>query len=217
MGADCSMVSMYRSGLRYDILSVRREKFMKARLLPCVLLATTLVLCVSAQERIKVDSTTPYDKIIEMDPKLVDASALPLTSVESLHSTGTPQSVDLASWRLTVSGKGVITPLSLTYDELSKLPMVKKRVLLICPEFFYDYLEWEGVPLQALLEKAGVRDYARVVFASVDGYKSDFKKAEVQTGLIMVAVRDNGVTLPRAHGFPARIVAEGVYGGRWVK
>ena len=72
-------------------------------------------------------------------------------------------------------------------------------------------------PLQALLEKAGVGDYARVVFTSVDGYKADFKKAEVQTGLIMVALKGNGVPLPRPHGFPARIVAEGVYGGRWVK
>jgi DMSO/TMAO reductase YedYZ molybdopterin-dependent catalytic subunit len=190
---------------------------MKTRLLVCVLLATGLVLSVGAQERVKVDSNTPSGQIIMMDPKLIDTSALPLTSVESLHSTGTPQSVDLPSWRLTVSGKGVITPLSLTYEELSKMPMVKKRVLLICPGFFYDYLEWEGVPLQVLLDKAGVGDYARVVFTSVDGYKADFKKAEVQTGLIMVALRDNGVPLPRAHGFPARVVAEGVYGGRWAK
>ena len=190
---------------------------MNSRLLLCLLFATGLVLGVGAQERVMVDSTTPNGKIIMMDPKFVDASALPLTSVESLHSTGTPQSVDLSSWRLAVSGKGVPTPLSLTYDQLSKLPIVKKRVLLICPGFFYDYLEWEGVPLQALLEKAGVRDYARVVFTSVDRYTGEFTKAEVQTGLIMVAIRDNGVPLPRAHGFPARVVAEGVYGGRWVK
>ena len=190
---------------------------MKARLLLCFLLATALVLGVGAQERVKVDSTTPSERIITMDPKLVDASALPLTSVYSLHSTGTPLSVDIVSWRLTVSGKGVTTPLSLTYDELSKLPMVKKRALLICPGFFYDYLEWEGVPLQTLLEKAGAEDYARVVFTSADGYKSDFKKAEVQAGLIMIALKGNGVPLPRAHGFPARIVAEDVYGGRWVK
>jgi len=178
---------------------------------------TGLVLSVPAQDRVKVDSTTPHEKIIMMDPKFVDASALPLTSVESLHSTGTPQSVDLSSWRLSVLGKHVRAPLSLTYDELSKLPMVKKRVLLICPGFFYDYLEWEGVPLQALLKKAGVGDYARVVFTSVDGYMAEFTKAEVQTGLIMVALKGNGVPLPRAHGFPARVVAEGIYGGRWVK
>ena len=190
---------------------------MKARLLVCLLLVTGLVSYVGAQERVRVDSTTPSRRIIMMDPKLVDPSALPLTAVESQHSTGTPQSVDLPSWRLKLSGKGITTPLSLTFDELSKLTMVKKRVLLICPGVFYDYLEWEGVPLQVLLEKAGAGDYARVVFTSVDGYKADFKKAEVQTGLIMVALMGNGVPLPRAHGFPARIVAEGVYGGRWVK
>ena len=39
--------------------------------------------------------------------------------------------------------------------------MVNKRVLLICPGFFYDYLEWEGVPVQALLDKAGMGEYAR--------------------------------------------------------
>ena len=135
------------------------------------------MLGIGAQERVKVDSTTLAGKIIMMDPKFVDASALPLTSVESLHSTGTPQSVDLPSWRLTVSGKGVTTPLSLTYDELWKLPMVKKRVLLICPGFFYDYLEWEGVPLQVLLEKAGAGDYARVVFTSIDGYRADVQES----------------------------------------
>jgi len=190
---------------------------MKTRLLLCLLFASGLMLGLGAQERVKVDSTTPYRQIITMDPKLVDASALPLTSVKSLHSTGTPQSVDLVSWRLTVSGKGVGTPLSLTYDELSKFPMVKKRVLLICPGVFYDYLDWEGIPLQALLEKAGARDYASVVFTSVDGYKEEFKKEEIHTGLIMVALKGNGVPLPRAHGFPARVVAEGLYGGRWVK
>jgi DMSO/TMAO reductase YedYZ molybdopterin-dependent catalytic subunit len=201
------------------MISYRLEgmKSMKALLSLCLFLLPGLVLSVGAQEKVKVDSTTPAGKIIMMDPKFVDASALPLTSVESLHSTGIPQSVDLPSWRLAISGKGVTTPLSLTYSELSKLPMVKKRVLLICPDFFYDYLEWEGVPLQALLEKAGVGDYARVVFTSVDGYKAYFKKTEVQTGLIMVALKGNGVSLPRAHGFPARVVAEGVYGGRWVK
>jgi len=190
---------------------------MKARLLLCVVFMTTLALTAGAQQKIKVDASTPAGQIVNMDPRLVDASALPLTSVESLHSTGTPQSVEVWSWRLTVSGKGVTTPLSLTYDELTKFPMVKRRVLLICPGFFYDYLEWEGVPLQTILEKAGVQDFSRVVFTSVDGYKGEFSKKEVEAGLIMVALKDNGVPLPREHGFPVRVVAEGVYGGRWVK
>jgi sulfoxide reductase catalytic subunit YedY len=191
---------------------------MKIRLILFVLLITGLTFRAAAEDRVKVGASTPYGEIMMMDPKRVDAGALPLTTVESLHATGTYRFVELASWRLTVSGKGVRTPLSLTYEELMGMPTVKKRVLLICPGFFYDYLEWEGVPLQALLEKAGADgDFTRVIFTSVDGYKEDFKKTEVQPNLVMVATRGNGVPLPRAHGFPARVVAEDIYGTRWVK
>ena len=63
----------------------------------------------------------------------------------------------------------------------------------------------------------GARDFSRVIFTSVNGYRGGFNKKEVEAGLIMVALKDNGVPLPRAHGFPARVVAEGIYGGRWVK
>ncbi len=190
---------------------------MKTQLWLCLLVLTALVSSVGAQQRIKVDATTPPGQIIMMDPKLVDASALPLTSVESLHSTGTPQLVVIQRWRLTVSGKQAKTQLSLTYDDLLKLPTVKKRVLLICPGFFYDYLEWEGISLQTFLEKAGVENFSRVIFTSVDGYREEFKKQEVEAGLVMVAIKGNGVALPQTQGFPARVVAEGIYGGRWVK
>ena len=90
-------------------------------------------------------------------------------------------------------------------------------MILICPGFFYDYVEWEGVQLSALLDKAGVADYEKVTFTSADGYAISFKKEEVQTHLILVATKGNGAPLPRAHGFPARIVAEDVVGGKWVK
>jgi DMSO/TMAO reductase YedYZ molybdopterin-dependent catalytic subunit len=188
-----------------------------SNLLSALLLIAGLALPAGAQDRIKVDSTTSYGDIIMMDPARVDASALPLTSVGSLHSTGTYQYVDVKTWCLEVSGKGIGSPLSLSYEQLSALPQVKKRVLLICPETFYDYLEWEGVPLQALLEKAGAGDYKHVVFTSVDGYSVSLKKADAQAAFIIVALKGNGVPLPRAHGFPARIVVEGLYGSHWVK
>lgn len=171
----------------------------------------------AAQERIRVDAGTPESEIVLMDPRRVDASALPLTSVESLHATGTAQEVDLPTWRLTVSGKGVTRPLSLTYEELATLPMVRRPILLICPMLFYDYLEWEGVPLQALLDMAGAGEFTRIVFASVDGYKNNFTMKDIQAGLVMIALKGNGVPLPREHGFPARVVAEDIYGTRWVK
>jgi DMSO/TMAO reductase YedYZ molybdopterin-dependent catalytic subunit len=190
---------------------------MKSRMLAVALLLVPLAWWAHAEGRVKLDSTTPYGTLINMDPGNVDPSALPLTSVESLHSTGSTQNVDLASWRLTVSGPRVRSALSLSYEDLGRMPSVKKRAILICPGFFYDYLEWEGVPLSALLQEAGVQEYQRVGFTSVDGYSVSFKKEEAQSHLLLVATKNNGVPLPRAHGFPARLVAEDVLGGQWVK
>ncbi len=52
----------------------------------------------------------------------------------------------------------------------------------------------------------------------MDGYAGNFTREEVDQGsLIMVALKVNGVLLPRDHGFPARVVAEDFWGARWVK
>ncbi len=66
---------------------------------------------------------------------------------------------------------------------------MKKRVLLICPAVFADHAEWEGVPL----------------------------KEEVESHLPYLALKVNVQPLPLQHGYPVRLVAEGLYGGHWVK
>jgi DMSO/TMAO reductase YedYZ molybdopterin-dependent catalytic subunit len=172
-----------------------------------------------AQSRERLAPDTPKGRIIDMDPAKVDPSDLPLDRVGQLHPTGTPQEVsDLSAWRLSLEGKGLGSPLSLGYAELAALPQVKKRVLLICPGFFADYAEWEGVPLSALLEKAKARpDFVNVSFTSYDGYTSRFTREEAMAHLLFLAIRVNGETLPTTHGYPVRLVAEDLYGGRWVK
>jgi DMSO/TMAO reductase YedYZ molybdopterin-dependent catalytic subunit len=190
---------------------------MKSRALIAVLIFLALSSMLSAEGRKKLDGTIPYGEIMNMDPKNVDPSGLPLTPVESMHATGSYRYVELTSWRLTVTGPAVATPLAFTYEELGRIPTVKKRAILICPGFFYDYLEWEGVPLTVLLDKAGVKDFRKVSFTSVDGYVEVFTREEVAAHFIMVAIRGNGVPLPRAHGYPARVVAEDLFGSRWVK
>ena len=190
---------------------------MKNHALSAVFVFLALCNLLSAEGRKKLDTTIPYGEIMNMDPADVDPGGLPLTPVESMHSTGSYQYVELAAWRLAVTGPAVTTPLALTYEELGRMPTVKKRAILICPGFFYDYLEWEGVLLTALLEKAGVKDFSTVRFTSVDGYVGVFTREEVAVHLIMVAMRGNGVPLPRAQGYPVRVVAEDLFGGRWVK
>jgi DMSO/TMAO reductase YedYZ molybdopterin-dependent catalytic subunit len=108
--------------------------------------------------------------------------------------------------------------LSLSYTDLLKMEMVKKKVILICPGFFVDYVEWEGVPLSEILKKAEIEaGYKKITFHSLDGYSSSFDRKEAENNLLFLAMKVNGEILPKEHGFPVRLVAEDILGGQWVK
>jgi sulfoxide reductase catalytic subunit YedY len=186
--------------------------------IPLFLLIAAVSFAQSAVKE-KLAPDTPKGSIINMDPANVDPSDLPLDRIDQLQSTGTPQKIaDLASWRLSLTGRGLGQELSLGYADLLSLPFVKKKVLLICPGFFEGYLEWEGVPISVLLEKARVKPgFTRVTFTSYDGYTERFSREETTKHLLFLALKVNGETLPPAHGYPVRLVAEDFYGGRWAK
>jgi DMSO/TMAO reductase YedYZ molybdopterin-dependent catalytic subunit len=57
----------------------------------------------------------------------------------------------------------------------------------------------------------------RVVFHAVGGYSDSLLVAKALDPATVVAYGMNGRSLPRAHGFPARIVAPGIYGMKNVK
>ena len=85
---------------------------------------------------------------------------------------------------------------------------------------------WKGVPLKALLDKAGVQQGARqVTFDGLDEPVSDktpdFVKAldidHARDGEVMLAYAMNGQDLPVLNGFPLRLVVPGYYGTYWVK
>lgn len=129
----------------------------------------------------------------------------------------TPQ-VDADSWRLRISGL-VEAPDELTLDELLEMEMVEEPVTIACVsnEVGGDLVgnaSWLGVPLAALLERAGVRpDASQVVGRSTDGFTVGFPTEVGLDGRVaMVAVGMNGEPLPAAHGYPARLVVAGLYG-----
>jgi DMSO/TMAO reductase YedYZ molybdopterin-dependent catalytic subunit len=139
-------------------------------------------------------------------------------ATESLHVTGRPQDVDITEWRLEVKGDKVGIPLALPYEALQNMEMVKKNLVLVCPGFFRDIADWEGVPLPTILEMAQVsEDYKRVDFHSLDGYISSLSREEIEEHFVFLALKVNGVVLPREHGFPVRLVAEDITGGKWAK
>ena len=134
-----------------------------------------------------------------------------------LHMTGTVQQIDLASYRLQVTGR-VDHPLSLTYDELRCMPRIQGHYTLICPGFFTDQADWAGASLAHVMRLAGIQEGAkRVTLVSADGYSTPLTVDEALAGENFLAYEQNDQPLPILHGFPVRVVLPSQAGGKWVK
>lgn len=140
-----------------------------------------------------------------------------LDPITGLHVTGVPQTIDLASYRLEVSGK-VDYPLQLTYDELRCLPKVEARVTLICQGYFEDTATWAGVSIKEVLALAGVQAGASSLrLTSADGYGNSVLLSVTDSESNFLAYELEGKTLPVWHGFPLRAVFPNLPGNTWVK
>ena len=158
------------------------------------------------------------------------------------HLSGLPVDLDPDTFRLSVKGK-VKTPLSLSLADLKAFDPVEIVAVNQCSGNSRGLFEprvaggqlangamgnarWKGVPLKAILDKAGLDASARqVVFDGADrpavGETPDFVKAlEVDhagDGEVMIAYQMNGADLPFLNGFPIRLIVPGYFGTYWVK
>jgi DMSO/TMAO reductase YedYZ molybdopterin-dependent catalytic subunit len=121
-------------------------------------------------------------------------------------------------WELRIHGM-VDKPLTLTYKELLKRPLIERWITLCCvsndvggPLVGNAY--WLGARLADLLREAGVQSGSdQLVLSSSDGMTIGAPTKVVMDGRdALVAVGMNGTPLPVEHGFPARIVVPGLYG-----
>ncbi|MGY1987169.1 molybdopterin-dependent oxidoreductase [Blastococcus sp. SYSU DS0669] len=126
--------------------------------------------------------------------------------------------VDPETWRLEIRGM-VDDPFTLTYADLMELPQIEADITIACVsnEVGGDLVgnaRWQGVPLRALLERAGLQEGAtQLIGRSVDGFTAGFPTlTALDVEEAMVAVAMNGEPLPAEHGFPARLVVPGLYG-----
>jgi DMSO/TMAO reductase YedYZ molybdopterin-dependent catalytic subunit len=134
-----------------------------------------------------------------------------------LHMTGTPTVIDLAGYRLAVGGK-VGQELSLSYDDLRRLPKTTATPTLICVGFFKDTATWSGVPLKTILDMAGVLpDAESVSLKSADGYSTSLSLDTALQPENFLAYELMGEALPVLHGFPLRAIIPGQEGKYWVK
>src|ERR1700709_170631 len=158
------------------------------------------------------------------------------------HLADVPLDIDPDKFTLEIKGK-VDHPLKLSLKDIRKLRSVDLVAVNQCsgnsrgfstPRVAGGQLgngamgnaRWRGVPLKAVLEKAGVQTGAKqVTFNGVDGPVSDktpdFVKAldidHARDGEVMLAYGMNGEDLPVLNGFPLRLIVPGYYGTYWVK
>ncbi|GAC1414389.1 MAG: molybdopterin-dependent oxidoreductase [Burkholderiaceae bacterium] len=158
------------------------------------------------------------------------------------HLANIPLSIDPETYRLEVKGS-VSTPLSLSLADLKKMPHHEVVAVNQCsgnsrgfsePRVFGAQLangamgnaRWIGVPLKAVLEKAGISASAKnIVFNGLDmpvlPSTSDFRKSldveHALSGEPILAWSMNGQDIPFLNGYPVKMIVPGYFGTYWVK
>jgi DMSO/TMAO reductase YedYZ molybdopterin-dependent catalytic subunit len=159
------------------------------------------------------------------------------------HLADIPLEIDADTFRIEVKGK-VDNPLTLSLSDLkSGFESVEIVAVNQCSgnsRGFFDprvgggqlgngamgNARWKGVPLKAVLDRAGVQAGAlQVSFNGLDRpvrlETPDFVKAldvdHARDGEVMLAYAMNEEDLPWLNGFPVRLVVPGYYGTYWVK
>jgi DMSO/TMAO reductase YedYZ molybdopterin-dependent catalytic subunit len=123
-----------------------------------------------------------------------------------------------AGWALSVKGL-VARPLTLSIDDLQRMPRTRMRVRHHCVEGWSAVASWEGVRLADLARAAGVDPRARYVeFRSFDaGYWSSWDLESALHPQTILAYGMDGAPLLVEHGAPLRLYSAVKLGYKMVK
>ena len=142
-----------------------------------------------------------------------------------LHDGEVPE-FDPAKWDFRVGGL-VEGPLSLTWPELLGLPHKAVTSDFHCVTRWSTFdNRWEGVPVQAVLERA--RPQREATHVMVCGHKGDARYgyttnlplADLDRPDVLLVLRNNGQDLDPEHGGPLRLVVPHLYAwksAKWVR
>ncbi len=127
--------------------------------------------------------------------------------------------VDVDSWTLTIDGD-VDEEITLTFADLSEMNIIERDITLTCVSndvggSYLGSARWLGVPLADVLARAGIDSTKadQIVSTDVDGMTIGTPLSVALDGRdAMIAIGMNGSALPRANGFPARMIVPGLYG-----
>jgi DMSO/TMAO reductase YedYZ molybdopterin-dependent catalytic subunit len=182
---------------------------------------------------------TPFDQ--------VDSYLTP-TELFYIRSHFPAPKLELTSYQLRIDG-AVRNPFSLSYKQLRDMPSETRVATLECAGNSRVFLipqvagaqwelgavstaEWTGVPLGALLERAGLEeDACEIVLEGADrgtpkeepvppgpiSYARSVPRDKAMQREVLIAYQMNGRDLPLDHGYPVRAIVPGHYGMASVK
>src|SRR6266436_592161 len=182
---------------------------------------------------------TPFDR--------VDSFLTP-TELFYIRSHFPAPKLESASYQLRIDG-AVRNPFSLSYQELRDMRSETRVATLECAGNSRVFLvpqvagaqwelgavgnaEWTGVPLGALLERAGMEgDVCEIVLEGADhgtpdvppvpplpiSYARSLPRDKAIQREVLIAYQMNGRDLPQDHGYPVRAIVPGHYGMASVK
>ncbi len=181
---------------------------------------------------------TPPDRR-RLDVRTIDGMFTPIDQFFTIQHYGHPE-VDRATYRLRVSGL-VDTPLELSLADLRAMPSRDLVFGFECSgnrgplNALSSNGRWTGVPLRALLDRAGIKDEARefVFFGADRGeeeviwrgqpfnveqqYGRSLERDRALSDEPLLAYDLNGEPLTRHQGSPLRLLVPGWYGAPNVK
>ncbi|MDA8237007.1 MAG: sulfite oxidase-like oxidoreductase [Chloroflexi bacterium] len=134
---------------------------------------------------------------------------------------GTVPPVDLATWTFRVFGL-VDAPVSLTWEQLQALPRKREVVDIHCVTRWSKLdTAWEGVPIRAILDLAGVRPEATHAVAHCEqGYTTNLPLAVLDDEDVLLADTYDGAPLEPEHGYPLRLLVPKRYfwkSAKWIR
>jgi DMSO/TMAO reductase YedYZ molybdopterin-dependent catalytic subunit len=146
-------------------------------------------------------------------------SLLPIGRFRIYSVTADLPSESPADYRLRVRGL-VDEPLDLGFaDLLAMRPLSLTRDFQCVTGWRVTDVQWRGVRLADLLDRAGVQDGAKAIrFVSFDGvYTESLTLQQARRDDVMVAYELEGEPISSAHGGPARLYVAPMYGYKSLK
>jgi len=163
-------------------------------------------------------STTTFPSA-EVEATVFEGQELtPISQQNNTALKGT-QYIDRATYTLTIDGL-VENPLTLTYDDLLNYPQEDRLTDLECVGGWSFTAKWTGPTLNSIFADAQVKPEALIViFYTADapqGYSS-LDLSYIRDNNIIIALKDNDITLTADRGFPFQVVAMSKFGYKWAK